>query len=161
MKNLLILTSFIFLSAFSCQNGEKISPLSDEIITLKSGQSFGMCIGNCYAELIIDSENITFKQIIRPERAGEQEKVIENIDNENKALLKAKIDKTSKSDFLALDEFYGCPDCADGGAEWLEIEFKDGKSKRVNFEYGDNLRGFEDLIKTLREERLLLKEKYK
>ena len=36
--------------------------------------------------------------------------------------------------FLALDSVIGCPDCADGGAEWIEIEYGD-QSHKVSFEY--------------------------
>ena len=32
-----------------------------------------------------------------------------------------------------MDSVYGCPDCADGGAEWVEVE-NAGTRKRVTFE---------------------------
>jgi hypothetical protein len=33
-----------------------------------------------------------------------------------------------------MDTVIGCPDCADGGAEWLELGFEK-EVKRVTFEY--------------------------
>jgi len=36
--------------------------------------------------------------------------------------------------FKKLPETYGCPDCADGGAEFIEIE-NDGKVQRVTYDY--------------------------
>jgi hypothetical protein len=37
--------------------------------------------------------------------------------------------------FFGLPETLGCPDCADGGAEWVEIELRNGEKHRVTFEY--------------------------
>ena len=39
------------------------------------------------------------------------------------------------NDFFELPETIGCPDCADGGAEWLEIDLANGKTHKVTFEY--------------------------
>ena len=38
--------------------------------------------------------------------------------------------------FNDLEETIGCPDCADGGAEWIEIFTQEG-SKKVMYEYGN------------------------
>ena len=35
--------------------------------------------------------------------------------------------------FQSLDDVYGCPDCADGSAEFIEIIY-DGVAKQVTFE---------------------------
>ena len=47
--------------------------------------------------------------------------------------LTAAVDKRS---FEKLDSIIGCPDCADGGAEWIQIEYG-GKKKKVTFDYGN------------------------
>jgi hypothetical protein len=49
----------------------------------------------------------------------------------------------------ALEGVHGCPDCADGGAEWIQIEGAD--SVRVTFEYGAELGGIEELQREIRE----------
>jgi hypothetical protein len=36
---------------------------------------------------------------------------------------------------MQLDSIFGCPDCADGGAEWIEINTIDKKHK-ITFEFG-------------------------
>lgn len=46
----------------------------------------------------------------------------------------------------------GCPDCADGGAEFLEIE-QGAERYRVTFETGKSIPGFEGLITALRAKR--------
>ena len=39
-----------------------------------------------------------------------------------------------KDEVFALKEIIGCPDCLDGGAEWIEVSC-DGKAHRVEFDY--------------------------
>lgn len=53
------------------------------------------------------------------------------------------------SAFQALNEQIGCPDCADGGAEWIEIQVGD-TVKRVTFENRRTIKGFEALVVELR-----------
>jgi hypothetical protein len=51
----------------------------------------------------------------------------------------------------ALPDVVGCPDCADGGAESLQVTFGDGRSAAVTFEYGDDVQGIEEVVGVLRE----------
>ncbi|CAF1249772.1 unnamed protein product [Rotaria sordida] len=51
--------------------------------------------------------------------------------------------------FQSLNDTEGCPDCADGGAEWIEIQWTNQK-KRVTFENGKLIKGFEGLVVALR-----------
>lgn len=37
---------------------------------------------------------------------------------------------------LALGDRLGCPDCADGGSEWLAFRMVDGRYHKVVFEFG-------------------------
>lgn len=55
-----------------------------------------------------------------------------------------------ESGFLELADRIGCPDCADGGAEFIEIK-TDSVTKSVLFEYGDTLKGSEKFVEELRE----------
>jgi hypothetical protein len=50
---------------------------------------------------------------------------------------------------MNLDSIIGCPDCADGGAEWFEIVTND-TVERVTIEYGDSLEGLNNYIDLLR-----------
>ncbi|CAF1400036.1 unnamed protein product [Didymodactylos carnosus] len=54
--------------------------------------------------------------------------------------------------FQSLDDRIGCPDCADGGAEWVQINWANG-SKRVTFENEKTVKGIEKLIVKLRQMR--------
>ena len=59
---------------------------------------------------------------------------------------------TALVDFGELQSYadiVGCPDCADGGAEWIQVEMNDG-IKKIIFEYGDTLETIQPLIDMLR-----------
>ena len=65
MKKLFISFSAIILMAFSCEEKASVEPFNGNIVQVKSGQSFGMCIGKCYNELIVGSNSVVLKQIER------------------------------------------------------------------------------------------------
>ncbi|ADQ16973.1 hypothetical protein [Leadbetterella byssophila] len=155
MKNLFYALIFF---AFSCQSDSVLAPLINDIAEVKSGQSFGMCVGKCHNELVISGEKVTLIQKGVSERGGDLQTSSADA-SERLDAIKKIFKKFKKSDFLKLNEVYGCPDCADGGAEWLSLKFKDGKVKKVSFEYGSTLPGFEEIISALRTERLSLIEK--
>lgn len=148
------------MMAFSCEEKTSVEPFIGNIVRVSSGQSFGMCMGRCYNELIVENNTVTLKQIERKERGGEQ-KTMEYHENSRFHQIKADLNDFPKKKFLKLDEVYGCPDCADGGTEWLEVRFSDGSSKRVIFNYGSTVTGFEEVISALRAHRLFLMDKYK
>lgn len=158
MKNWFILHIIPLFLAFGCQN-TKIQPFSGDIVVLKSGQNFGMCLGKCYNELIITENKVTFYQkVVSYPGIFEDYK---HDESENLKNIQHIISGFDESKFIELNEVLGCPDCADGGSEWLEVIFKSGKSKRVTFEYGKPLPGFENMVKDLRLERQTYIEKYR
>lgn len=53
------------------------------------------------------------------------------------------------STFDQLSETYGCPDCADGGAEWVEVE-RSRMGRRVTFEFGKPPERIGALVSSLR-----------
>jgi hypothetical protein len=59
--------------------------------------------------------------------------------------------------FSKQPERLGCPDCADGGAEYIELQTGDQKY-RITFEYGQTIPGFELLVDALRTQRNAFKE---
>lgn len=52
--------------------------------------------------------------------------------------------------FNKLDEVYGCPDCNDGGAEWLEWKTDSSEVKRVTFEFYKSPKEIEKVVDLLR-----------
>ncbi|WP_167614113.1 hypothetical protein [Maribellus sediminis] len=132
-------------------------PACDQIVSddlakdadyLKYGTSFGMCIGYCTHEIQVTSNKIDFKK-----NGHNMEGLLPEVS------LSAEIDQNywlplvENIDFDAfkqLDSIIGCPDCADGGAEWIEIKHG-GEVYKVIFEYmnePDAVRSFIGYLRT-------------
>ncbi len=119
----LLAVSLIFSSC------EKISV--NDVDVIGYGTSFGMCVGYCVNNLTISDENVVFSKTKRgttPDTKTCTAKLSASEANEIKKLIsQAKIDKLPKT--------IGCPDCADGGAEWVSVT-SNSKEYKVVFEHG-------------------------
>lgn len=113
---------------------------------ISSGTSFGECFGYCLREIEISSDRLVY--------------FASSWDTVNYPTLdtSAVITSTEWNDLLALvdlsvmqsyEDVIGCPDCADGGAEWIKVESPE-ESKQITFEYGDSLESIQPLIEQLR-----------
>lgn len=149
MKNIKILLltslSIILFSNFQCEELEKEE--SGKVEYLSYGTSFGECLGYCVREIIV-SGGITFTKS-GWEQDGELPDSSCNIVFIMDPL-PGYLDDIDLDAFRAMDDTIGCPDCADGGAEWLEIGFE-GEAKRVTFEYMNEPSELKDIIPSLRE----------
>lgn len=139
-RYILIFISLLVMS--SCFEPNNV----DTSIKVEYGTSFGFCVGYCTHVLEIDVAGAVLTRIDRREEIEDEvyskeltaqdfEKLIMPFENEA---------------FMELPEVIGCPDCADGGAEWIRIS-KGNESKKVTFEYNDNLDGNNEFLKNLRE----------
>ncbi len=124
----------------SCESKESTDLL------IRHGTSFGECMGYCRREIVVEKASFQLRvtgwdSIAYPTRQL------------NGPLTPAVWDSLETlADLEALRQFQdviGCPDCADGGAEWLTIQ-EGTASKQVTFEHGETLEGFEELIDLLR-----------
>jgi hypothetical protein len=124
MKTLINSSLLIFLIAIlsACKSGTVIS----------HGTSFGHCRGFCNKELKLTQKGTKFSSWENGDAPVTKTLEVTNEGTDfNKValLLKAEV-------FKKLELRYGCPDCADGGSEWIEV--KEGlNTKRVTFEYGN------------------------
>lgn len=145
MRSLLLLCSLFLLSA--CAGAEVTTgSFGDEPFVVRTGTSFGMCLGYCSRTLEIAETEMVFRESSRePDRypARTRSGTITRQEWDTIAAL------AGSREFAALQESYGCPDCADGGAEFIEVE-RDGRVQRVVFEYGDTLPGVAALQARLR-----------
>ena len=118
------------------------------IVEFKTGTSFGFCLGYCLSELTISANDADY--------------VLYGWDENDPVYLPVAINDTVDFTvwedlntqfnfelFMNLDSIIGCPDCADGGAEWFEIVTND-TVERVTIEYGDSLEGLNNYIDLLR-----------
>jgi len=103
----------------------------NEIIQVKYGTSFGECIGYCNRDLSLNAGFVTYN------RSGWVD-TIETItftDILGECSWNYFKKELPINSFLRLPSVVSCPDCADGGAEWIEIELANGVKHKVSFEY--------------------------
>lgn len=140
--SLLICLLIIVLGFNSCEKDK--AKIVEEI---GYGTSFGMCAGYCLNNIaIISSGEITFTKAsngINPSKKT----CTKSIEDAEVDALKALVNADS---FKKLPETIGCPDCADGGAEWISLKLE-GKVKKVTYEYGKTPDELKALVQKLRE----------
>lgn len=133
----MLLPCFLFIG---CEEDDSV------VMSISSGTSFGECLGYCVRLMDIEESSLSYVatgtdelnyprlQLDSKLTAGEWEELV------------ALIDMDLLEEY---DDVVGCPDCADGGAEWIEVEMED-ESKRILFEYGDTLASIQPLIDHIR-----------
>jgi len=126
---------------FPASGGEQLQALA-----LRSGTSFGMCAGYCLTELRIDTLGVTLTETSQVQDLPPRIRTLPLSDSDRDQLAEA-VDTAA---IRGLAGVHGCPDCADGGAEW--IAFGAGSdSARVTFEFGAAIDGIEPLQAVMRE----------
>jgi hypothetical protein len=98
---------------------------------LRWGTSFGMCAGYCKQELAIASTSL---QLTRTSWSPQQNPPVVQEQAFTDADWRRLLERVDGDRIRLLNEVYGCPDCADGGAEWIEVETPTFK-KKITFEY--------------------------
>ena len=119
-------------------------------IQINSGTSYGECWGYCVFELELDNSSALFKASSWGwDPYGELPDLILE-DNLNQIVWQQLINLIDFEYFLSLEDVYGCPDCADGGAEFIEITY-DGVIKLVTFDAYTEIDGIQELTLLLRD----------
>ena len=142
MKKLIFLSLAILTMFFTC---EKIE-VKEEVDYLSYGTSFGECLGYCVREIVVGGGAVFTKSGwdidgALPDSSCSMQFIMDP--------LPAYVDKLNLEDFKSLNEVIGCPDCADGGAEWLELSIN-GDLKRVTFEFMNEPNELKLIIEDLR-----------
>lgn len=138
----LISLAFVFLAAVVSNCKEELQ--TSDIQKIEYGTSFGMCAGYCVQKLTI-TEGKVFKTVIPRVNQNLEEKICQK----EYAGFQSLLSKIDQSAFMSLEETIGCPDCADGGAEWIEITTLQG-SKKVTYEFGNEPEAVRSFINELR-----------
>lgn len=111
------------------------------------GKSFGFCVGYCDHQLTITAERMRLVHTSPRDPQAYPEQVIEK---PTPAETWQKLNRFARFETLqGLPDRIGCPDCADGGAEWIELQQND-VSKRVTFEPQAGLPQQAELLAELR-----------
>ncbi|MFY0601067.1 MAG: hypothetical protein JXR03_15430 [Cyclobacteriaceae bacterium] len=142
MKSLftLFLSSLIF---FSCEDSEILT--ESEVPDVRYGTSFGHCIGYCLTDLEVSADRLYYvnygwenSEVPKAKTSAFQEEAYGQL-----------LSLVNEEEFLALEPVIGCPDCADGGAEWIEMKIGN-RTKKVTFEYGSDIEEIAEIVKELR-----------
>ena len=143
----LVLLVVIILEGVSCSiESELLAPDTEYEMVIRSGTSYGMCVGYCVRSLDISGANATYYMVgyqtdDYPMKTKPGKISIEEWNN-----LIIEIDEKQ---IKRMNNVYGCPDCADGGAEWVEIVTK-SYSKKITFEIYDVPGEISELVDKLR-----------
>jgi len=150
-----ILLSFVIALTMSQCTENRVRPITDESLTIRSGTSFGMCIGYCQNDYTFNGTSATLIQSgIRTQNETPTKTCQAVISPADWNGLKALADFDA---FSNVSTTLGCPDCADGGAEYVELQTGDRKH-RVTFEFNKTIPGFEPLVDALRKARESVKD---
>ncbi|MEJ2884291.1 hypothetical protein [Pedobacter sp. GR22-6] len=136
-KNLCFILGMLFM--LSCRPAAYIT----------HGSSFGHCQGMCNKELKLYPKKTEFKTWSNGPGISQLEKGVATTGKDYEAIL-AKIDVKK---FKRLKNTYGCPDCADGGAEWISLKMG-FSTKKVTFEFGnppEELKSINDDLRKVQE----------
>lgn len=117
----------------------------DSVTAIRTTTSFGFCIGYCEATLEITSEELVYVEESRRDERPTVRRTAPLAASEWEAL----IDALDRAAIEALPDIVGCPDCADGGAESLEV-IGAGWQKRVTFEFGAAMPDLQPLLGRVR-----------
>jgi len=138
----IIVVFVLIIGFFACE--ESSSAMQNPTFkSIKYGTSFGECLGYCNTEVELSSSAISVK--IRS-TAGDERSNTASISEDTYNEIVGGIDWEN---FTRLEDVIGCPDCADGGAEWLQLETSD-TSKKVTFEYQSDIKGISSALSILR-----------
>ena len=150
MKFLLFIFAFALVTN-SCTTAKNTVP--SDIVSIKHGTSYGHCLGYCTKEELYASGSMVYTQRSREENKPEKIRT-EPFSEQAFQKLTTSFDRQK---WNALPETIGCPDCADGGAEYIEILTTSGV-KRVTFEAGSDPEGLENILAQFRAKRLGLEQ---
>ncbi|MEI6555242.1 MAG: hypothetical protein WCL70_06610 [Paludibacter sp.] len=137
MIKIFLLTAFFCLFTFSCTN-----ELDKRIEKVSYGTSFGECMGYCKHQMVITVDSAKYSCISNGNTLPQKD-VYEKMTTNRWDSIRNNM---TFSSLLALPEVIGCPDCADGGAEWLELMLTNGETHKVTFEYGKEPASIKDYI---------------
>lgn len=113
---------------------EPAAPVAEPFGVVRGGFSFGMCFGYCFTEIEIDGTDVQLTRRAWDDISdGEfpDQIVIGELTDVGRARLD---DLEAGLAAEALQETYGCPDCADGGSGWVVVRDATGE-RRSTFEY--------------------------
>jgi hypothetical protein len=115
-------------------------------MVVRYGTSFGMCAGYCNRSMELSKGKLKYLFAPNDTTTNDTIRCQMVFDTDSTDLV---LDFINKRSLYYLDHFYGCPDCADGGAEWIEVRHGIFY-KRIVFEYMNEPEELTPLVTILR-----------
>ncbi|MEM6735752.1 MAG: hypothetical protein AAF620_06760 [Bacteroidota bacterium] len=137
---------FFSLIACICILKKPLANQDSKITEIRFGTSFGMCAGYCIQEVSFTRDKVEKTLIPHRDKSMDVKKC--SLNYEGFEMLAVSIDLEA---IKKLEATIGCPDCADGGAEWIQIFTNDGLPKKVTYSYNDEPEAVKPFIENLRE----------
>ena len=111
-----------------------VAQASDAVALVRYGTRFGQCLGYCTRSIDVFPDRVVFSAIAyHPTKKLPAISNETTLDKQQEEELRRLLSETSVD---GLATRIGCPDCADGGAEWIEIRKSSGPI-RVLYEKGN------------------------
>ncbi|MDA3953513.1 MAG: hypothetical protein PF485_07690 [Bacteroidales bacterium] len=132
---------------YSCEADEDLLTYDSEIVSVAYGTTFGECIGYCDRTLEIIGTDINFKATGLTATGD-----LPEIDISGTISIVDWERLVNSIEFLIfrnMEEVIGCPDCTDGGTEWIEIT-TDELCHKVIFEFDNEPEEILNYIEELR-----------
>ena len=104
-----------------------------------------MCEGYCIKTMTLEDSKVQFEKASNNVSTDYPDTFCDDDFFQFKELKTA----INSDDFYSIAETIGCPDCVDGGAEWMELS-SSKSSHRVTFELGKHPDAIESYIETIR-----------
>ncbi|CAF1231654.1 unnamed protein product [Rotaria magnacalcarata] len=123
-----------------------------DVRSISSGLSFGMCAGYCKQSINMTLDPLQIIALKEPNFEQKSYPPIQKAFPTTQNAWEDIVTTINLKIFQTLGDTVGCPDCADGGAEWIRVDWING-SKRITFENGRAIKGLEELIEKLRQMR--------
>ncbi|MEM0940408.1 MAG: hypothetical protein AAF600_09630 [Bacteroidota bacterium] len=133
-----IITSFCILKKPFANQDSKITEI-------RFGTSFGMCAGYCIQEVSFTRDKVEKTLIPHRDKSMEVKKCSRNYEDFKILAMSIDLEAIKK-----LEVTIGCPDCADGGAEWIQIFTADDLPKKVTYSYNHEPEAIKPFIEDLR-----------
>lgn len=139
-----IIVGSVSLCLFSCSY-----ELDSRIVRVNYGTSFGECVGFCRKQISVSADSIHFTAFCDACMTPFLQRK-DSVWKPTKAQWDSLRSIIPVNEFNKLPTVIGCPDCADGGAEWLELILTTGETHKVTFEYNNEPTELKQYIPRLR-----------
>jgi hypothetical protein len=112
---------FLLLATSSCSSNPAGEAAAGDV-SIAQGKSYGMCVGYCWSEVVVSQDSARFTETSRDSVRNPPRRRALAISAAEWQRLESL---AQPSKLTQVEGTHGCPDCADGGAEWVELRTND------------------------------------